>query len=35
MHGSNERIINLVIVQIFVYIQRESKIDNMNLWNKF
>lgn len=34
MHGSNERIIivNLVIVQIFVYIQQvSSKIDNMNL----
>lgn len=34
MHGSNERIIivNLVIVQIFVYIQQvSSKIDKMNL----
>lgn len=34
MHGSNERIIivNLVIVQIFVYIQQvSSKIDNTNL----
>lgn len=38
MHGSDERIIivTLVIVQIFVYIQRELlKITNVNLYNQF